>query len=274
MIELLSEVTGFAPGVIRGISVGALVSLCAAFLGTTLVLKRFSMIGDGLSHVAFGAMAIGAALGVAPLYISVPLVVVAAFFLLRFCGNTSESRGDSVIALIACTSLAIGITVIGFSGSSISVNNYMFGSIVAVGAEELYVCLPLCAVIIIAYVLLYNKIFMVTFDEDFAKTSGVNVSFYNGAIAVLTALTIVIGMKIMGTLLISGLIVFPTLSAMRVFGSFKKVVIASAIISIVCFGAGFFASVSFDTPIGASIIIANAIMFMICSITGRFSKKI
>ena len=272
MIEYISQATLLAPGIIRGVFVGLLVSLCAALLGTTLVLKRFSMIGDGLSHVAFGAMAIAAALGVAPLWIAVPVVVLAAIVHLRFCGN-SGVVGDSAIALIATSSLAIGITLIKFAGSNISVSNYMFGSIAAVDSGELYLCVPLCIVIIIVFTLLYNKIFTVTFDEGFAKTSGVNVSFYNTAISVLTALTIVMGMKIMGTLLISGLIIFPALSAMRIFGSFKAVVASSAVISVICFFSGLAMSILFDTPIGASIIISNLILFIICSIIGRFGKK-
>ena len=273
MTELISSFFGIAPGVVRGIAVGALVALCASLLGTTLVLKRFSMIGDGLSHVAFGAMAAAAAVGVAPLWIAVPVVIAAAFVLLRFCGNDDGAKGDSAVALIACTSLAVGITVMKFSGSSVSVSNYMFVSIAAVGEAELCVCLPLCVIIISAFVLLYNSIFTVTFDEAFAKTSGVNVSMYNCTIALLTALTIVVGMKIMGTLLISGLIIFPSLTAMKLFGSFKKVVIASGVISIICFAAGLAASIAFDTPIGASVIIANAALFTLCSISRLFLKK-
>lgn len=273
MINALSSYFDIAPGVVRGIAVGALVALCASLLGTTLVLKRFSMIGDGLSHVAFGAMAAAAAVGVAPLWIAVPVVVAAAFVLLRFCGNDDGARGDSAVALIACTSLAVGITVMKFAGSSVSVSNYMFGSIAAVGETELYVCLPLCVVIIAAFVLLYNNIFTVTFDEAFAKTSGVNVSLYNSVIALLTALTIVVGMKIMGTLLISGLIIFPSLTAMKLFGTFKRVVVASGVISLLCFAAGLTMSIAFDTPIGASVIITNAALFIICSTTHLFLKK-
>lgn len=272
MIEYIAGIMLLPTGVVRGILVGLLVSVCAALLGTTLVLKRFSMIGDGLSHVAFGAMAIAAAIGVSPLWISVPVLVAASFVLIRFCGKEGV-MGDSSIALIATSSLAIGIIVIKFSGSNVSVSNYMFGSIAAVDKAELYVCVPLCIVIIAVFTVLYNKIFTVTFDEAFSKTSGVNTSFYNSAIAVLTSLVIVIGMKIMGTLLISGLIIFPALSAMRIFGSFKKVVVSSAIISVISFCSGVVLSIAFDTPIGASVVLANLIVFIVCSSIGVFGKK-
>lgn len=259
--------------VYRGIIVGLLVSVCASLLGVTLVLKRFSMIGDGLSHVAFGAMSIALVLNLAPLAFSVPVVIVCAFLLLQLTRKSSIA-GDGATALISSTALAVGIVAVSLAGGvNTNVSDYMFGSIVAISKADLALCVPVLVIILVLLILCYNKIFAVTFDEGFSKVSGVRVELYNTVIALLTALVIVIGMRIMGTLLISGLIIFPALCAMRVFASFRNVIICSAIISCVCFLSGVAASILLDTPVGASIVIMNAGAFCIFSLVGALKKK-
>ena len=253
----------------RALIAGSLIALCSALLGVSLVLKRYSMIGDGLSHVGFGTMAIALAFNWAPLAVSIPVCVVAAFLLLRV-SSYSGIKGDAAIALISSSSLAIGIIVTSLtSGLNTDVTSYMFGSVLAISKSDVIISVILALVVVSLFVLLYNRIFMVTFDEAFAKASGIKVEAYNGLIAVLTALTIVVGMRLMGAMMISSLIVFPALSAMRVFKSFFKVVIFAAILSILCFFAGIVASFAWSTPAGASIVVANLIAFVFCFAVGK-----
>ena len=227
------------------------------------------MIGDGLSHVGFGTMAIALAFNWAPLAVSIPVCVVAAFLLLRV-SSYSGIKGDAAIALISSSSLAIGIIVTSLTfGLNTDVTSYMFGSVLAISKSDVIISVILALVVVSLFVILYNRIFMVTFDEAFAKASGIKVEAYNGLIAVLTALTIVVGMRLMGAMMISSLIVFPALSAMRVFKSFFKVVIFAAILSILCFFAGIVASFAWSTPAGASIVVANLIAFVICFAVGK-----
>lgn len=249
--------------IIRGIIVGALVSLCSALLGVSLVLKRYSMIGDGLSHVGFGALAVSAALGASPLAVSIPVVVIAAFFLLRI--NTgAKLKGDAAVAIVSTTALAFGVLVVSLTtGMNTDVYNYMFGSILAMNQEDVILSLILSIIVIVLFVVFYNKIFAVTFDENFAKATGTNTSFLNMLIAVLASVTIVLGMRMMGALLISALIIFPALTSMRIFKTFKSVVICSALVSLFCFFTGFTLSFLCDTPAGATIVAANAVLFCI-----------
>lgn len=215
--------------------VGILVSLCAALLGSVLVLKRFSMIGDGLSHVGYGALCVAAAAGIAPLKIAIPVVIVAAFFLLRISRN-SRINGDSAIALISGTAIAVGVLTVKLAGNvNIDVGSYMFGSIVAIDNSDVVISIALSAVVILMYLLMYNGIFSVTFDESFAKATGTKVSFYNTVVSILTAVTIVVGMRLMGAILISSLLIFPSLTAMRFFRSFRGVVMCSAVVSTLSF---------------------------------------
>ena len=268
MLDFLRDL--FSYGFItRALIAGSLIALCSALLGVSLVLKRFSMIGDGLSHVGFGTMAIALAFNWAPLAVSIPVCVVAAFFLLRV-SSYSGIKGDAAIALISSSSLAIGIIVTSLtSGLNTDVTSYMFGSVLAISKSDVIISVILALVVVSLFVILYNRIFMVTFDEAFAKASGIKVEAYNGLIAVLTALTIVVGMRLMGAMMISSLIVFPALSAMRVFKSFFKVVIFAAILSILCFFAGIVASFAWSTPAGASIVVANLIAFVVCFAVGK-----
>ena len=259
---------------VRAMAVGGLVALIASILGVVLVLKRYSMIGDGLSHVGFGAMAISFAFNEAPLVFAIPIVIVAAFLFLRVSEN-SKIKGDAAIGLISSSSLAIGMIVNALSnGTNIDLNSYMFGSILAIEKSEMVLCVVLGIVIIGVFIFFYNQIFAITFDENFAKATGLKVEVYKTVLSILTALTIVIGMRIMGTLLISSLIIFPALSAMRITKKFKRVMIISVIISLICFFAGLVASYLIEIPTGASIVVSNLIMFLIMSFIGFVRGKI
>ncbi|MCH5187387.1 MAG: metal ABC transporter permease [Oscillospiraceae bacterium] len=253
----------------RAFIVGALVSLCASLLGVSLVLKRYSMIGDGLSHVSFGAMSVAAAMNLAPLAVSVPVVLVAAFLLLRLSEN-SRIKGDAAIALISSSALAIGVIVTSLTtGLNTDVCNYMFGSVLAMTKSDVVLSVVLCVTVIFVFILFYNKIFAVTFDENFSRATGVRAGLYNTVIAMLTAVTIVLGMRIMGALLISSLVIFPALSAMRVCRRFKTVVVCAAVLSLVCFFAGMVASYVFETPVGASVVVMDLIVFGVFFLAGR-----
>lgn len=257
------------PFMVRAIIVGSLVSLCAALLGVSLVLKRYSMIGDGLSHVGFGALSVAAAMNVAPLKIAIPVVIIAAFFLLRISSN-SKIQGDAAIALISSSSIAAGVIVTSMtSGLNADVYSYMFGSILAMGKSDVFMSIVLSVIVLLIYVLFYNKIFSITFDQNFSKATGIRTDFYNTLISILTAVTIVVGMRIMGTMLISSLVIFPTLTSMRLFKSFKSVVISSAIISIICFTIGIIVSYIMNFPAGASIVAVNLVAFIVFVIIGK-----
>lgn len=259
---------------LRAIIVGVLVALCSALLGVTLVLKRYSMIGDGLSHVGFGALCVALAMNVAPLAVSVPVVVIAAFLLLQISEN-SKIKGDAAIALISSTALAVGVIVTSMTtGINSDVNGYMFGSILAMSDADVVVSLILSVAVLVLYVVFYNKIFAVTFDESFARATGTKTKMYNTLISLLTAITIVIGMRIMGAMLISSLVIFPALTSMRVCRSFKKVVITSAIVSVLCFFTGLFLSFAYSMPAGASVVAVNAVVFLIFSAVGIIKRKV
>ena len=263
VIEMLSY-----PFMTRAFLVGSLVALCSALLGVSRVLKRYSMIGDGLSHVGFGAMAIAAAMSAAPLTVAIPVVIVAAILLLRISGN-AKIKGDAAIALISTTSLAVGVMVISLTtGMNTDVYNYMFGSILAMSAEDVKLSLVLSVCVLILFIVFYHKIFAITFDETFARATGVKEGVYNTLIAVLTAVTIVLGMRMMGALLISSLIIFPALTSMRVCRTFKSVIINAAVISVVCLIAGVTLSYVAATPAGASVVLANLVMMVLYTVVG------
>ena len=272
MIELLRQLLSYE-FIVRALIVGTLVSLCAALLGCSLVLTRYSMLGDVLSHVAFGALSIAMALNLSPLQVSIPIVVLAAFLLLRISEN-SKIKGDAAIALIASGSLAVGVIVTSLTtGMNTDVNSYMFGSILAMSQSDVYLSVGLSIVVLILFILFYNKLFAITFDENFALATGTKVGAYNTLLALLTAITIVVGMRIMGALLISSLVIFPALTSMRVFQSFKGVVICSALVSVVCFVIGISGSFVFSTPAGASVVAANILMFALFSLVGAVKKR-
>ncbi len=258
---------------VKALIVGSLVSLCAALLGIILVLKQHSMIGDGLSHVGFGSLTIAMVLNLSPLLFSIPIMILTAFILLRISEN-NKIRGDAAIALIATSALAIGIIAASLAnGMNVNVNNYMFGSILAMSNADVYISVILATVVLITFICFYHKIFAITFDENFSKAVGIKTNFYNMIIALLTAITVVIGMRIMGTLLISSLIIFPPLTAMRVFNNFKSVVISSGFISVLCFLIGLMASYFYSLPVGACIVVVNLIMFIIFTIIKKVIFK-
>lgn len=253
----------------RAFIVGILVSLCAALLGVSLVLKRYSMIGDGLSHVGFGALAIASALNLAPLAVAIPVVIIAAVLLLRLRQN-AKIKGDSAIAMISSGALAVGVISVSVTtGMNTEVSSYMFGSILSLSRGDAVLSVVLSLAVLAMFVLFYPRIFAVTFDEDFSRATGTKADIFNTLIAVLTAVTVVLGMRMMGALLISSLIIFPALSAMRLCHSFKRVVICAAIISVVCFAAGVTASYFLETPTGASIVIADLLAFAVSSAVGK-----
>ena len=267
MLENLFDMFSY-PFMVRAFTVGALVALCSSLLGVSLVLRRYSMIGDGLSHVGFGALAIAAALNVAPLTVAIPVVIVAAVLLLRIRGN-SRIKGDAAIALISTSSLAVGVMVISMTtGMNTDVYNYMFGSILAMSAEDVRLSVALAVVVLVLYIFFYHKIFAITFDETFAQATGVKADLYNTLIAILTAVTIVLGMRMMGALLISSLIIFPALTSMRVCRTFKSVIINSAVISVVCLIVGITVSYVWATPAGASVVMANIGALLLYSALG------
>ncbi len=251
-----------------------LVSLCSALLGVSLVLKRFSMIGDGLSHVAFGGTAIATAAGFAPLYVAIPITVICAVLLLRM--KSTRIRGDAAIAMISAGALAIGYLVLSVfpeKASSIAGDacTALFGSqsIIGIDLGDVIVCSVLALLVIAFMVVFYNKIFAVTFDESFASATGTRTEIYNTALAAITGVVIVIAMKMVGALLISALITFPALSAMRVFKTFKKVMICSAVISVACAIVGLLVSITLSTPIGPTVAVANIIVFGAFYIAGK-----
>ena len=258
------------PFILRAFAVGILVSLCAALLGVPLVLKRYSMIGDGLSHVSFGAIAVGVACGFSPLAFSIPVVVISAFFLLRIA-ERSRISADAAIAVLSASALAIGIIVTSLTtGMTTDVDAYMFGSILAMSRSDVALSAILALSVLALYSLAYHKLFAVTFDESFSRATGVRVEFYSSLLAVLTALTVVLGMRMMGAMLISSLIIFPALSAMRLFRSFRAVTIAAAVMSVGCFSAGLLASYLLALPVGASVVVCNlAVFLMCCALRGR-----
>ncbi len=258
--------------------VGVLVSLCASLLGVTLVLKRYSMIGDGLSHVGYGALAIATALNLSGDYtleISLPIVVIAAFLLLRL-SNRSRINTDSAIALVSVGAMAIGTIIFSLSGVSAGdACNSLFGSasLITINEKDMYISIVISVLVLAFYVLFYNRIFSVTFDEDFSKASGINVKFINSALALLTAVTIVLGMQLMGAILVSGLIIFPSLTAMRVCRSFKGTVITAALVSVISFIFGFLLACILNLQTGPAVIAVNIVAFIVFSVIGKIAKR-
>lgn len=271
MLSILTEMLTY-PFIVRALVVGLLVSLCASLLGVSLVLKRYSMIGDGLSHVGFGSLAIATALGWSPLKVSIPIVIAAAFLLLRI-SESSKIKGDAAIAVISTGSMAIGVIIISqTTGMNTDVCNYLFGSILAMSLDDVYLSVVLSIIVIFVFVLLYHRIFAVTFDETFSRATGIHAGIFNMLIALLTALTIVLGMRLMGALLISSLIIFPALTAMRMSGNYLSVVITSAIVSVICYFFGVTISYVYATPTGASVVAVNIIAFCLFILAGKIKS--
>jgi len=251
---------------------GTLISICAALLGVILVLKRYSMIGDGLSHVGFGAMSLAAVLGISPLYVSIPIVTISALLLMRTSGN-SKIKGDAAIGLISTSALAFGIIIVSAGGVNADLSSYLFGSILSLNHEDMILSTIACLVTLIMFLVMYNKIFSVTFDESFAKASGIRTNIYSTVLACLTAITVVLGMRMLGTLLISALIIFPAITAMRIFKTFKTVSISSVIIAVFCFFTGLIISFVFSTPAGATIVAVNIVIFLLFWVISYIKRR-
>ena len=252
----------------RALVTGTAISLCAALLGVILVLKRYSMIGHGLADVAFAAVSLAVALGLAPsmpIFITLPIVIIASFVIMSL--TRKGAKGDVAIGMVSTGSLAAGVIITALAkGFNVDIYNYMFGSILASSKCDMYMSIVLTMIVLIMFVLFYNRLFIITYDESFAEASGINVTFYQFMISFLTALTIVIGMKIMGTLLISSLIIFPAVTGKRLVKSFKSLVICASIVSVIAFLAGLFASYFINLPTGASIVGANIVICGVVSL--------
>ena len=246
---------------VRALIAGVLISLSAALVGVPLVLRKNSMLGDGLSHVAFSAFAIASVLGLLPLPFAIPVVILVSFFILRLNQN-SKIHGDSAIALMSASALAIGTFAVSLAGTNVDINNYLFGSILSIGETEVIFSAVLIAVVVVMYLFLHNKIFAITFDEKFAKSIGVKTEVYNILFAVLCSVVVVLGMRLMGALLISSLIVFPVLSAQTLYKSFNKVVVSAAVLSVLSFVVGLILSYLLATPTGATIVIVNLVILV------------
>ena len=257
---------------------GLLISLCASLLGVTLVLKRYSMIGDGLSHVAFGAMSIAAVCSLAPMAITLPVTILAAVTLLGM-STSGKIKGDAAIAMISVGALAFGYLLMNVftvsSNVSGDVCTTLFGStsILTLTQKDILLCTVLAAVVILVFIIFYHKIFAVTFDENFANATGTNTKLYNNLIAVVTAVVIVLAMNLVGALLVSALIIFPALTAMRVFKSFKRVIIGAALISVCCTLIGLLTAILYGTPVGSTIVITDIAVFAIFSVIAKVAKK-
>ena len=250
--------------------VGLIMALCLALLGVSLVLKKHSMIGDGLSHVGFGAVAIALAIGWSPLYFAIPIVIVASFVIL-YLAEKNKAFGDSAIALFSTVALAIGYVATEFgNGIKTSVNQYFYGSILTVSLEEVIISVIVGILVISLFIILFNRIFSVTFDQTFSKASGINTTLINVLISILSSIIVVIGMKVMGALLITSLIIFPVLSSRQLFKKFKLVTIFTAIFSVISFFVGFiFACLIDKMPIGSSIVFANLFTLINSIIIGK-----
>ena len=271
ILEAIPQLFSYA-FLVRALLVGVLISLTASLLGVSLVLKRFSMIGDGLSHVGFGSLAVATAFNWAPLVVSIPVVVAAAFLLLRL-SERGRIKGDAAIALVSARALAFGIFIASMTtGMNTDIESYLFGSILALTREDVILSLALSLIVLVVFVLFYHRIFAVTFDEAYARATGIPVQWYNTVLALLTALTIVLGMRMMGALLISSLVIFPALSSMWLCKRFSAVTVCAAVISVLCFFIGLLVSFAYRTPTGASIVLANLGAFIIFYLISRLRR--
>ena len=276
MTAILEKLTLYwtYPFVRYALVVGVLIALCSSLLGVTLVLKRFSFIGDGLSHVAFGAMAIAAVLQITN---EMPLVmvitVISAVLLLR-TGQNTKIKGDAAIAMISVGALAIGYLVMNIFSTSSNLSgdvcSTLFGStsILTLSPVEVWLCVGMSVLVVVVFILFYNKIFAVTFDEDFARATGTKAGLYNLLIAIVVAIIIVLAMNLVGSLLISALVIFPALSAMRMFKSFRSVTICAVVLSVLCSLIGILASILAGTPVGSTIVAVQIVAFALSWLTG------
>lgn len=280
MIEIFDKLAAYLrfDFVRNALIVGVLIALCSSLLGVTLVLKRFSFIGDGLSHVAFGAMSVAAVVGLTEQMALVLPVTVASAIILLSMGQGSKLKGDAAIAMISVGALAVGYLLQNVFSTSANVSgdvcSTLFGStsILTLSKGDVWTCLILSVLVLTVFTVFYNKIFAVTFDESFAQATGIRVKAYNLMIAVVIAVIIVLAMNLVGSLLVSALIIFPALSAMRLFKSFRGVVICSAIISVVCALIGILISIVASTPVGSTVVVTDLVVFAVFSIIGSIKR--
>ena len=280
MYELVQKLGQYwqYPFVRYALIAGVLIALCSSLLGVILVLKRFSYIGDGLSHIAFGAMAVAAVMNLTNNMPLVLLVTILCAVLLLRGGQNAKIKGDAALAMISVGSLAIGYLIMNLFSTSANISgdvcSTLFGStsILTLSAYDVWACVILSIVVVVAFIVLYHKIFAVTFDEIFAKATGMKVEAYNLFLAVLTAVTIVLAMNLVGSLLISALVIFPAVSAMRVFRSFKAVMLCAAVISVICAVLGILTSILAGTPVGSTIVAVNIVMLVVFAVLGKVSE--
>lgn len=278
MLEMLGIYFSY-PFVRYAMVVGVLIALSSSLLGVSLVLKRFSFIGDGLSHVAFGAMAVATVLDVAnDTAVVLPITIFSAILLLR-TGQNAKLKGDAVIAMISVGALAFGYLFLNIFSKSANLTgdvcSTLFGStaILTLSEADVWLCVVMSVLVILIFTVFYHRIFAVTFDETFARATGMKTDLYNLLIAVVTASVIVLAMKLVGSLLISALIIFPALSAMRMFKSFRAVIIASAVISVICSGTGILLSILASTPVGATIVCMDIVVFFLAYVAGILLER-
>lgn len=250
--------------------VGILIAASAAALGVVLVLKKYSMIGDSLSHVSFAAAAVAVATGSSPMLFSIPVVMVSAFLILRI-SESSKIRADAATAVFSTSALAIG--AIASRGTNVDIESYLFGSITALTFSDVILTIAVASATAVVYIICYNRIFAVTFDETYEKASGGRPGLYNGIIAALTALVIVVGMRLLGALLISALLIFPALSSIRIFKSFFKVVISSVVIALICFLISMTISIFFDIAVSACMVLCNLTVYIIMCCAGAIAYR-
>lgn len=280
MYELVQKLGQYwqYPFVRYALIAGVLIALCSSLLGVILVLKRFSYIGDGLSHIAFGAMAVAAVMNLTNNMPLVLIVTILCAVLLLRGGQNAKIKGDAALAMISVGSLAIGYLIMNLFSTSANISgdvcSTLFGStsILTLSAYDVWACVILSIVVVVAFIVLYHKIFAVTFDETFAKATGMKVEAYNLFLAVLTAVIIVLAMNLVGSLLISALVIFPAVSAMRVFRSFKAVMLCAAVISVICAVLGILTSILAGTPVGSTIVAVNIVMLIVFAVLGKVSE--
>ena len=277
MIEKITMYMQY-PFVRYALIVGVLIALCSSLLGVTLVLKRFSFIGDGLSHVAFGAIAVASVMNLTnEILLVLPVTVISAILILK-TGQNAAIKGDAAIAMISVGAMAFGYLIMNLFSTSPNISgdvcSTLFGStsILTLSLSEVWLCIGLSLAVVVLFVLFYNKIFAVTFDESFARSMGTQANIYNLLIAVITAIIIVLAMNLVGSLLISALVIFPALSAMRVFKSFKAVTVFSAALSVICAAFGIIISILAETPVGSTIVAVDVFGFFICFLIGNLKK--
>ena len=255
---------------VRALVAGILLALSAALVGVPLVLKRNSMLGDGLSHVGFAAFAVALALGLAPTWVAVPVVILVSFLILHL-GQNAKTYSDAMIAMVSVGALAVGTFVASLSGASVDINSYLFGSILAVDMGEVWLAVGLAIVVVLIYVFWHHQIFAITFDEKFARSIGIRTRVYNMIFAILCSLVVVLGMRLMGALLISGLIVFPVLSAQAICRNFKGVLAMSTIIGVVTFVVGLVLSYVLAAPTGATVVLVGIAVYLVAKVAAKIA---